>query len=254
MKNKKVGIITLHRVVNYGSVLQTYALQEKVKELGHDVEIIDYYPERLTLIGMLKRIKNKGDKFKKSFLIRNTARVIIFPSYLIRFHIFFSFLKKYIKMSSGTYKTHDEIRNTKFDYDVYCTGSDQVWNSGWNEQFDYPYYLDFVPDDKKKIAYAASFGKSKLNDDEIELTKKYLSRYNNISLRELSGVKIVENLKIKNSVNVLDPTLLLNGEEWRKISSNKFKNEDYILVYNLNRNKNIDNYAKNLSIKTGLKI
>lgn len=254
MKNKKVGIITLHRVVNYGSVLQTYALQEKIREMGYTTEVIDYYPERLTLIGMLKRIKNKGEKFKKSFFIRNLARIIIFPSYLIRFHVFFSFLKKYVSMSNKTYTTHEEIKRENFDYDIYCTGSDQVWNSEWNEKFDYPYYLDFAPDDKNKISYAASFGKSELDNDEIELTKKYLLRYDSISLRELSGVKIVENLGVKNSVNVLDPTLLLNGDEWRKISSNKFKGEDYILVYNLNRNEKIDNYAKNLSKKTGLKI
>ena len=52
---KKVDIITLHRVVNYGSVLQTYALQEKIKEKGFEVETIDYYPERLHLFGMLKK-------------------------------------------------------------------------------------------------------------------------------------------------------------------------------------------------------
>lgn len=251
---KKVGIITLHRVVNYGSVLQAYALQKKINDLGYDVEIIDYYPRRLTMVGMLTRIKNKSDKFKKSFILRNVARLIILPSYILRFNTFFSFLKKHIILSKKIYKNEIEINNEKFEYDIYCTGSDQVWNCGWNEKFDAPYYLSFAPDNKKKIAYAASFGKSKLDDEEKEATKKYLLRYDNISLRELSGVKIVEELGIKNSVNVLDPTLLLDGNEWRKISSNKFKNEKYILVYNLNRNKNIDNYAKNLSKKTKLKI
>ena len=68
--NKKVGIITLHRVVNYGSVLQTYALQEKIKSLGYNVEVIDYFPERLTMLGMLKRIKNKSQKLRKSLIIK----------------------------------------------------------------------------------------------------------------------------------------------------------------------------------------
>lgn len=63
--SKKVGIITQHRVVNYGSVLQTYALQEKIKDMGYECEVIDYYPERFTPLGMLKRIKNKGEKFQK---------------------------------------------------------------------------------------------------------------------------------------------------------------------------------------------
>lgn len=251
---KKVGIITLHRVVNYGSVLQTYALQEKMKEMGFTPEVIDYYPERLTMFGMLKRIKNKGEKFKKSFIIRNVARIIIFPSYIIRFSVFSSFLKKYINLTNKVYKNENEIDTVNFDYDIYCTGSDQVWNCGWNEKFDKPYYLSFAPENKLKVAYAASFGKSELDDEEVDITRQYLSRYESISLREKSGVKIVENLGIKNSVNVVDPTLLLNGDEWRKISSDKYKGKKYILVYNLNRNKKIDKYADNLSKKTGLKV
>ena len=100
--NKKVGIITLHRVVNYGSVLQTYALQEKIKSLGYKVEVIDYFPEKLTMLGMLKRIKKKKKKLKKSLVIRTAARVVIFPSYIMRFRVFFNFLKKYVDMTSKT--------------------------------------------------------------------------------------------------------------------------------------------------------
>ena len=142
--SKKVGIITQHRVVNYGSVLQTYALQEKIKDMGYECEVIDYYPERFTPLGMLKRIKNKGEKFQKSFLIRNAARAIIIPSYIIRFRMFFKFLNDYIDMTPKTYKSEKELESENFDYDVYCTGSDQVWNYGWNERIEYPYYLAFA--------------------------------------------------------------------------------------------------------------
>lgn len=252
--SKKVGIITQHRVVNYGSVLQTYALQEKIKELGYVCEVIDYYPERFTPLGMLKRIKNKGDKFKKSFLIRTAARVIIIPSYAIRFHMFFKFLNNRIDMTAKTYKTEKELEEENFGYDIYCTGSDQVWNYGWNEKIEYPYYLAFASDSARKISYAASFGKSKLEHEEIGETRKLLKRYDKISLRELSGVKIVDELGIEGSVNVLDPTLLLTGEDWRKISSGKYTDDKYILIYNLNRNPRIDSYAKELSGKTGLEV
>lgn len=252
--SKKVGIITQHRVVNYGSVLQTYALQEKIKELGYVCEVIDYYPERFTPLGMLKRIKNKGDKFKKSFLIRTAARVIIIPSYAIRFHMFFEFLNNRIDMTSKTYKTEKELEEENFGYDIYCTGSDQVWNYGWNEKIEYPYYLAFAPDSARKISYAASFGKSELEREEMGETRKLLKRYDKISLRELSGVKIVDELGIEGSVNVLDPTLLLTGEDWRKISSGKYTDDKYILIYNLNRNPRIDSYAKELSAKTGLEV
>lgn len=74
---KKVGIITQHRVVNYGSVLQAYALQSKINELGYECEVIDYYPERFTPKGMLCRIKNKSEKFEKSIILRSVARMIV---------------------------------------------------------------------------------------------------------------------------------------------------------------------------------
>lgn len=252
--SKKVGVITQHRVVNYGSVLQTYALQEKIKELGYDCQIIDYYPQRFTPLGMLSRIKNKGENFRKSLLIRTSARIIILPSYVIRFSMFFDFLHRYIHMTPKTYKAREELECERFDYDVYCTGSDQVWNYGWNERIEYPYFLSFAPENARKIAYAASFGRSYLYPVEIPETKRLLERYQQISLRESSGVDIVNKLGIPNSTHVLDPTLLLTGDEWRQLSSDKYKNEEYILIYNLNRNPRIDAYARNLSIQTGLPV
>lgn len=251
---KKVGIITQHRVVNYGSMLQTYALQEKIEELGYKCEVIDYYPERFTPVGMLKRIKTKGKKLEKSLVLRTIARMVIIPSYFIRFNMFFEFLKKRINLSKKTFHTLEELQSYDFEYDIFCTGSDQVWNYGWNEKIEYPYFLSFVPDKSPKISYAASFGKGTLLDCEIDETQRLLSRYNHISVRELSGVDIINKLGIKGATNVLDPTLLLTGDEWRRIASGKYKNDKYILIYNLNRNKKIDNYAKALSKKTGLKV
>lgn len=249
----KVELITLHRVKNYGSVLQAYATQEILKNNGYEVEIIDYYPKRYTKHGMLLRIKNQNKYLKKSLLIRTISRIIIFPSYLLRFNTFNKFIKKHLNLSKNVYKNYDELKKNLPDSEIFVTGSDQVWNSDWNDGIDECLFLNFT-NIKYKIAYAASFGKSKLDDWEKEITKELLSKYNSISLRENSGVKICEELGINNSINVLDPTLLLTADEWRKISSNKYKNEDYILVYNLNRSKKIDNYAKQLSKKTGLKV
>lgn len=252
--DKKVGIITQHRVVNYGSVLQTYALQKKIEELGYDCEVIDYYPERFTPFGMLKRIKKKGEKFRKSLVVRTAARIIIIPSYIMRFRMFFNFLDKRIGMTAKTYRSEEELEAENFKYDIFCTGSDQVWNYGWNEKIEYPYFLAFAPESARKISYAASFGKSELDSVEINETTRLLKRYAAISLRELSGVKIVESLGIKNSVNVLDPTLLLTGKEWREVSSGKYHKDKYILVYNLNRNPKIDLYANELSNQMGLEV
>ena len=237
MEKKKIDIITLHRIVNYGSVLQAYATQKVFEEKGLDVEFIDYYPERMHLLGMLKRIKNKNEKFKKNVILRNIARIVMFPSYIQRFYTFKTFIKKRLNLSKMIYKTEEDFNNNLPIADYFCTGSDQVWNTGWNEKIDHPFFLDFDTNGKKCFSYAASFGKSKLEDWEKEETKKLLSKYDDISLRELSGVEIVEGLGIKNAINVVDPTLLLTGDEWSELASDKYKDKKFIFVYNLNRNR-----------------
>ena len=251
---KKVDIITLHRVVKYGSVLQTYALQEKIKEKGFDVETIDYYPERLHILGMLKRLKTKKEILRKNPIVRFGAQCIIFPSYLQRFSMFKKFLKKYIKMTNKTYYTKEDLEKDVPQADIYCTGSDQVWNSDWNEKIEYPFFLDFVPDDKKRISYAASFGKKSLNREEIPETKRLISKYKYLAMRELSGVEILKQLGRNDGINVLDPTLLLNRKEWLKIASDKYVGKKYVLMYNLNRNKKIDKYVEKLAKEKGLDI
>lgn len=251
---KKVEIITLQRVPNYGSVLQAYATQRVIENLGFEAEIINYFPERMHKKAMLRRIKNKNNKFRKSLILRTLARMILLPSYYIRFKVFNNFVNNNLKMTKKEYQTNDELKKNIPNADVYCTGSDQVWNSAWNEGIDEALFLDFVPNSRKCIAYSASFGKRELDEWEKCKTKKLLQKYENISLREKSGVEILNKLGIKDSVQVVDPTLLLSGEDWSKISSNKFKDEKYILVYNLNRNIKIDSYAKKLSKKTGLKV
>lgn len=243
MSRKKVDVITLHRTVNYGSVLQAYATQFILEKLGYSVEFIDYYPERLHMLGMLKRIKNKNKHFKKNVILRNIARIIILPSYFKRFYIFKRFVKRQLHITDRVYKTEEELEKDIPKADVYCTGSDQVWNVGWNEKIDYPFFLKFVPKEKKCIAYSASFGKSKLEEWEKNETRELLKKYSHLAMREKSGVEILKDLGINDGVHVLDPTLLLDERDWKALISDKYKNKKYIFMYNINHNKKLDEYA-----------
>lgn len=249
----KIELVTLQDVPNYGSVLQAYATQKAIEALGYNCEIIRYTPERMTKLGMLKNIKHKNSKFEKSLLLRTAARIIIFPSYIKRFHTFKQFRKQYLHETKYKFKTNSELKAHTPKADIYCTGSDQVWNSSWNGGIDKALFLDFAPRNKKSIAYAASFGKNKLSTSEKAETKKLLSKYSYLSVRESSAVELLKDLGF-NSTHVVDPTLLLSGNEWRKLSSNKFKNEKYVLVYNLNRNNKIDAYAQKIAKEKGLKV
>ena len=250
----RIGIITLHRSANYGSVLQAFALQETIKKLGHDVEIIDYSPSRYTILAMLKGLKNKNELIRNHLSIRIIVKMIMYPSYVLRYKTFKSFIRKYLDLSKEQYRDVADFEKKLTHYDIYCTGSDQVWNSEWNGMIDGPLFLSFVPEGSKRIAYAASFGKDKLEPWEVKETKELLRKYDDISVRELDGKNILNRLGIKNSRCVLDPTLLIDGDRWKKIASKKFENENYILVYNLNRNRKIHAYAEKLSKKTGYKI
>ena len=244
-KKIKIDVITLHAVQNYGSVLQALATQEILKQHGCDVTIIDYVREDVRYENLVKKWSG-GNPIKA---------LAIIPTILRWKNVFQSFAKKYLDLSENTYTTEDDFESYPLDADAYCTGSDQVWNSKWNNGILPCLYLSFVPNDKYKFAFSASFGQSKLSTEEINKTKPYLEQYNRISVRE-SEAKVIldEQYNIKNSVHLVDPTLCVSGDFWRKYETPRKIKDDYILIYNLNRSKEFDRYAVELSKRTGLKL
>ena len=243
-----ITLITLHRAENYGSVLQTFALQNKLEELGHDVIIMDYYPERFTKKGLLKRLKDKSPRFKNPLFLL-AAKMLIYPSYLRKGLVFGRFLHKYLKLSDVFFATNEEAKGKFEDADAYCTGSDQVWNSHWNEGVEKALFLDFVPKNKLVFSYAASIGLSDLPECEKDITRQLLDKYEFISVRENTGVEIIKRLGREDVVQSLDPTLLMTKEEWDNYTDDCYKQKEYILTYNLHHDPEIDKYAQALSKK-----
>lgn len=250
----KIDVITLHRVRNYGSSLQTLATQMFLLELGCEPEIIDYYPERYSSLGLLKRLKNKSDVLKKNPILLFIARVLMLPSYYKKHCVFDKFLNKYIKLTQQTYYSEEELINNLPVADGYCTGSDQVWNSHWNEGIDRPFYFSFLPDSAYRFSYASSIGDTKLTSMEKNEIVSLLKKYKHISVRENTGVEILHDVGIENVEQVLDPTLLFAAEDWTPYVSERYKNQKFIVTYNLHHDKRIDEYASELSNKYGLKV
>ncbi len=249
----KISIITLHRVRNYGSSLQTLATQSFFKKAGFDVEVIDYYPERYTSIGLLKRLKNKSSKLQNNALLLFAARVIMSVSYVKKKIVFDSFLKRHIRLSARTYRNESDLKRYKLDSDAFCTGSDQVWNSHWNEGIDRPLYLSFVPADKYKFSYASSIGNEILDGTEAKEVSKLLAEYRYISVREKEGVKVLDTIGLK-SVQMLDPTLLFSSKFWDRYTTGRYRNKRYIVTYNLHHDKKVDELAHKLAKKYGVKV
>ena len=250
----KIGLITLHNVKNYGSVLQTYASQKIFKNLGFDVEVINYSRKDLIDEKLLENRLNSSKVFNRNFATRFVGKILLKKSITKQCKIFNDFLDKNINLTKR-YNSYEALLEDFPQADIYCTGSDQVWNSDWNQGIEKAFFLDFVPDNKKRISYAASFGKEKLDESEIEITQKMLKKYSNISVREKSAVKIVNDLGINNVEHVLDPTLMLDQTQWSELKCDIKHKEKYILVYQLNtKNPEFDEYVKKLSIKKKMPI
>lgn len=255
----KADVITLHTVDNYGSAMQTYATQEVLKKLGCEVEIIDYWRENnlpehraqqmldTSLMQKLKPIWGKNHKTE-------TTAIKCIQWYL-EHHVspMWKFLEDNVNLSKKRYTSFDELKADPPEADVYITGSDQVWNSIWNDGIDRSYFLDFAPKDKPRIAFSASIGRAEFCDDEIPETKALLQKYSAISVREESAVELLKSIDIESQL-ILDPTLMLSRNEWRKVAKGRKKRKPFLLIYQLNPNPEMDQFAIGLAKKKGWEV
>lgn len=241
----KIALITLHAIKNYGSVLQTFATQEIFKEYGNEVELVNYIRED-------SLDKNLLHTWCGSNLIKKMAML---PTLMKWKFVFNKFIVNHFKLTEHVYTFPEDFEKYSIQADVFCTGSDQVWNTGWNGGIIKPLFLDFVPNSKFRFAYAASFGKKSLSAEEVYETKDLIQKYDFISVREdYAKTMLEEYYGYQNAVHVVDPTLAYDGDFWRKYAPESKIQGDYILIYNLNRSKEFDNYAVELSKRTGLPI
>lgn len=243
----KISIITLHAVVNYGSALQTYATQKIFESLGMETQIIDYRREAILSRSVRQILTGSGSMKEK------LKGLLLKPSYDRGRKVFDTFLSETLNLTEQRYTYDDDFERWPLTSDIYCTGSDQVWNSGWHDGVPRPFYLSFVREGKK-ISFAASFGKDRLSDDEKPVVRELLSTYDAISVREAEGLNILRDLGFSAAVHVLDPTVALDPREWLAISEKRVFKAKYILIYQLCNNADFDRYAVRLAREKGLKL
>lgn len=250
----KLSVITLHTVNNYGSALQTYATQKVLEDMGHIVEFVDYYRKDNTGKAALEKALNSSamQKYKKIWdrnkLTRELVKLPLSVMLKKKLAPMRKFIKNRIHLTPHAYYSYEEILNDVPQADMYITGSDQVWNSIWNNGIEKPYFLEYAPEGKRRIAFSVSIGREKLDDDEIEETVNLLKKYQYISIREKSGVDLLKSLGISSTL-ILDPTLMLSGKEWREIAKPIKQQKPYLLIYQLNPNAKMDEYAVKLAKK-----
>ena len=249
---KKIAILTYHRVFNFGSLLQTYALQHYIELTGNQAYVIDYYPERLRKKRLLFHV---NPRWSKPFAKKICHLIPAVISRLLGYRMMNTFLNQYITMTDKSYIDENELRKDLPAADVYLNGSDQIWNVDTSDgEVDKVFFMSFLPEKKVKAAYAGSFGKDDFSENDLHQIGELLSSYNCISVREKSGLNILEKAGIKGGEWVLDPTFLLKKDEWLKISKPIKLPEHYLLVYNLNRNPEIIRAAELIAKEKNLKI
>lgn len=242
-----IKVITRHGPSNYGSVLQSVATLEVLKRLGVDAEIIDY--QREDERGLKAVLANVNHKEGYS----NPLKKLLYIG--IRFPMEWMAQRKFDKIRANHLKMTTRCKNTtelqNLQADEFMTGSDQVWGPVLTEPYDSNYFLGFVNDNTKKIAYAASFGKTKFDEHTVEAYSKLLNRYNHIAVREDCAKELLEDWHIKCDGQVLDPTLLLTGEEWSRLIAKKRK-PGYVLIYQIHNNPKLNELAKEISARLNL--
>ena len=243
----KVGIMTFHTALNYGAVLQAYALNKTLIDKGVEAEIIDYSAPFNE-----KRFAPK--KLSYFLNIRNLYSVLFCNSYQRHNkRIFDDFKNNCLRLSKPIYN-QKELGDVVNNYDVFIVGSDQVWNLACTERDD-SYFLPFVNANRKKNSYAASIGYAHFPESERAHYKALIEAFNKISVRETSAVKAIKEITGRNVSLVLDPTLLLTKEKWRALFSNvdcrKYK---FLLLYLMSEDRVLIKFAKKLAKEKNLKI
>jgi hypothetical protein len=249
----KVKIITCHEVYNYGASLQEHALLEFLNINGYEAEAIHYKPDYLSKHFSLTAVSNS--KFDKPIL-KQLYLLAKLPARLMslkRKKAFDVFALKHIQTGTVTYRTNEELKNNVPEADVFICGSDQIWNSYFPNGKDSAFYLNFVPDDKIKISYAASFAIDKIEDDIKPLVKTNVERLDGISVRETSGLTILNQLGIDNAVQVLDPVFLMPKDYWTSTFVTAISDK-FIFVYDFDSNPLIKETALFLKKKEGWSI
>ena len=245
---KDIKVITRHTPSNYGSLLQSIATIKVINNLGNKCHIIDYRRKDERGLSAIISAISKKEKWNSNIFKKLSYIFLRFPIEYLAQMKFDTMRTEYLNLTK-TYYIKSQL--SELEADIFMTGSDQVWGPVLTEQYDDVYFLSFVKNETKKIAFAASFGKTEFTP-EIEIKyKSLLANYDKIAVRENSAVDLLNNWCISHSGQVLDPTLLITAQDWADFIKKDFSHK-YVLVYQLHNNKNLDEYAKRFASEVGL--
>lgn len=248
-----IGLLAFQNAINYGAVLQMYALKTKLENMGHNVEVINYFCESIEM-------GNKIDRepyVSKSANLRLLKKIYLKIEFLRtqktwkkKYSMFKTFREEYLNLSKKYFKETDLNNISK--YDAIIVGSDQIWNPNITNGFDPVYFCAFeTTKNIKKIAYSASCGSVNTIKNNSEKFYELIKNFDFISAREEELNEIIN--RRSKSVRTLDPSLLLDVKDYNNIAELPNEN-DYLLIYKMQDNKELYLISKKIAKDKGLKI
>lgn len=267
MAKQKIGIVThYYNNLNYGANLQAYALCMAI------TRYTDYLAEQICYpwtkdiknnnygVGIENRLNKRFNKMTRIIAnfpskLRNRLFRLKYRKKILKYRIdkheaFYRFNSHIIPHSDIVFNSQN-IFNALSIYEAFITGSDQVWNSRYYTPV---FFLDFVPSDKIKLSYAASIAKDDLSEEERQIFRKSLTDYKAVSVREENAVELIKDLSPVEPKLVLDPTLLLDREDWDKVCAPRMVEDDYLFCYFLGDNNKERQLAAKFAKAKNLKI
>lgn len=231
----KIGIVTYHRPHNYGALLQAYSLKTYIARLGHNVEIIDYWPLYHSAI---YKLFHNFSKLKLRSKIKKIALTVVgILKIYKRISGYSNFCTKFLGLHrKPAYSQQTSLASLNYDLIIY--GSDQIWRKQKTplfEGFDDVYFGEHIPS-ARKVTYAASMGVININEHDRVFIKKALKNFNTLSVREAALKTTISELTDKEVVQVLDPVFLNGKEEWLKLIPANGKKHQYVLLFKLLNN------------------
>lgn len=240
---KKAGIVTFHHAQSYGALLQTYALQQFMLDNGIETQVVNY---------RCKFLEERAHPFRyfKEKTLRQYVLSVLYARQMLELRRKVdAFGRDHLRMTPPC--TQDTVAQRTEDMDLLITGSDQVFNPDC-AGMDPVYFLEFAPD-YKKHSYAASFGAGGIPEDQKAVCRRWLEGFQSLSLREESGQKLVQELTGKTAQLHVDPTFLLERQQWDEFLPGN-QRRPYIFLFTVLKPKRLVDYALELSEKTGLPI
>lgn len=243
----KIGILTFHNALNYGAVLQCYALQHFLQEKGHDVEVIDY---RIPFIEEQKKLFSKTELLRRGIvaLLRYfIIRLLVWPAWRKTIHVFHQFMVSQLHLSPRATTAAD----IPTGYDCILFGSDQIWSPKLCRGFDPVFWGQFEKHGARFVSYAASIGEtSELDKPGWLAVEQRIKVFDAVSVREKSlSLALQEHCGISASI-CLDPTLLVDAAVFDKIAVRP-KEQDYVFLFNVIDDPAASRFARRIANQLG---